>query len=172
MVWVMGPCTFTDLDGRPDSKEHEDDWSTNVEPYIEATSAEYWKNDKDISYVPENFKWGSKVVWTVYDIKPFMGYRFKEMCKKIAAVYAAKKYTYNFQVFMNQFDSKDGRDFGIEVDFNNWAFFDRDDNFRKDYEEINGEGSFQQLLNEYRDVVISSVDEVVELVPEMSGATN
>jgi hypothetical protein len=172
LAWVMGPCTFTALDSRPDSKEHEDDWSNNVEPLIEGTGIEYWKYNKDLSYVPENYKLTPKVVWTVFDIKPFEGYRFKEMCKKIAEVYKAKSYPYNFQVYFNQFDSKEGRDVAIEVGFEKWAFFDRDENFKKDYEEIHGEGTFQQLLDEYRDVVVSVEDEVAEIIPEMSGTMN
>lgn len=172
LAWVMGPCTFTDLDGRPSGKEHDDDWNANVEPYMESTGMEYWRFDKDHSYLPANFKPGTKLVWTVYDIKPFEGYRFKAMCDNIVEVYKAKNYTFNFQVFWNQFDSKEGRDAAIEVDFEKWAFLDRDDNFKKDYEEVHGEGSFQHLLDEYKDVVISANDELIEYMPEMSGVLN
>lgn len=170
IAWVMGPFTYTDLDSRPESKDHDNDWEENIAPYIEVTTQEYWSFDKDLSYKPENYNYGDKLVWTIFDLKPFEGYRFKEMCTKIIEVYKAKNYTYNFEVYWNDFDNKEGRDVAIEVDFEKWAFLDRDKTFKKDYEEVHGEGSFQHLLDEYRDIVISSEDELSELIPEMSGA--
>lgn len=35
MFWAMGPCTFTDLDNRPSSAEHQSDWADNVLAHAE-----------------------------------------------------------------------------------------------------------------------------------------
>jgi hypothetical protein len=40
---------------------------------------------------------------------------------------------------------------------------------KKDFEEVHGEGSWWKLIEEYRDVVVSSEDELSILLPEMSG---
>lgn len=169
LVWVMGPFTYSDLDNRPESKEHDDDYQANIAPYVEVTISEYWRLDEKLSYVPADYKYGDKVIWTTFDLRPFEGYRFKAMCEKITAVYKAKNYAYNFEVYWSEFESKTGRDVAVETGFTKWAFFDREDTFKKDYEEVHGEGSHRLLLEEYRDVVISAEDEVSERIPEMSG---
>jgi hypothetical protein len=169
LAWVMGPFTFTDMDTPfPDQKAHDDDWNKNVEPYLDVTASDYWKLDEKLSYVPENYKYGGKVIWSIFDLQPFEAYRFKELCKKIIEVYNKKTYTHTFEVYWNQFESKEGRDVVIETNFSKWAFLDEDDQFVKDYEEINGEGSYRLALEEYRDIVISVEDEVSEIIPELS----
>ena len=167
-VWVMGPATFTDHDGRPSGKDHEDDWG-NVTKYFRVVANEFWKLDDKKSYEPEDFKFGNKVVWTVFDIRPGDEYRFSAILEKVAEVYREKEYDYNFAVYWNKFDNKEGRDVAIEVSFDNWAFLDEDHKMKKDFEEVHGEGSWWKLIEEYRDVVVSAEDEVSVLIPELSG---
>jgi hypothetical protein len=88
--------------------------------------------------------------------------------EKVAEVYRQKKYDRNFTVYYNQFENKCGRDFAIEVMFDNWSFLDEDNSLIKDYDEVYGEGSWMQLIEEYRDIVISAEDELSVLMPEMS----
>ncbi len=169
LVWAMGPCTFTDLDSRPDSDKHNDDWQNNVMPYLEgASDLEYWKVDDEASYEAEDAPTG-KVKWTLYDIKPFEGYRFSEIVKKVAKVYKEKSYKHSFIVYNNQFDDENGHDVAIETPFAKWAFFDEEIKFARDYDEVHGEGSWRLLLEEYKDVVISSTDELAEFLPDLSG---
>jgi hypothetical protein len=169
LVWVMGPFTYSDLDNRPESKEHDDDYQANIAPYVEVTMSEYWRHDEKLSYIPADYQYGNKVIWTTFDLRPFEGYRFKAMCEKIVEVYKAKNYAYNFEVYWSEFESRAGRDVAVETGFAKWAFFDREETFKKDYEEVHGEGSHRLLLEEYRDVVICAEDEVSERIPEMSG---
>jgi len=171
-VWVMGPLTFTDLDSRPETTEHLEDWRDNVMPYVKDVSeGEYWKYDDKVSYNPEG-SFSGKEVWTLYDIKPFEGYRFTALLEKVVEVYKEKDYPNYFQVYRSQFSSGSGRDVAIGFGFKNWAFFDEDDHFWKDYEEVHGEGSKWKFFEEYRDVVESSYDEVSEYIPELSGGVD
>ena len=167
-VWVMYPATFSDYDSRPAGKEHDGDWDKVVGPYFELVANEYWKEDSKLTYVPENHEKGGKVVFTIYDIRPGDSYRFKALLEKISEVYKQKKYTYDFTVYWNKFDNKEGRDVAIEVMFDKWAFLDEDHALKTDYEEIHGEGSWWKLIEEYRDVVVSSEDELSVLMPDMS----
>jgi hypothetical protein len=168
-VWVMGPCTFTDLDSRPDTKEHTEDWMYKVMPFVESISdGEYWKLDDKLAYEPEG-SFSGKEVWTIYDIKPYEGYRFTALCEKVLEVYKKKSYPDYFQVYRSQFRSGNGRDVAIAFGFKNYAFFDEEDNFWKDYEEIHGEGSKWKFTEEYRDIVESSFEELSSLIPELSG---
>ena len=170
-VWVMGSLTYTDLDSRPDTKEHLEDWRDNVMPYIEDISeGEYWKLDDKISYDPED-SFSGKEIWSLYDIKPFEGYRFTALLEKVVEVYKEKNYPNYMQVYRTQFSSATGRDVAIAFGFKNWAFFDEDDNFWKDYEEVHGEGSKWKFFEEYREVVNSTYDEVSEYIPELSGGS-
>jgi hypothetical protein len=169
LAWVMGPFTFTDLDTPfADEKGHEADWNKTIEPYVEVTTSDYWRLDDKLSYEPENYNFGGKVIWSVYDLVPFEGYRFKELCKKITEVYKQKSYPHSFQVYWNQFETREGRDVVIEVNFEKWSFLDEDEQFVKDYEEIHGEGSYRLAIEEYRDIVISVEDELSEILPELS----
>lgn len=166
--WAMYPANFTDYDSRPSGKEHDRDWDNTVNPYFKLVSNEYWRVDDKLSYYPEGFKEGKKVVFTVFDIQPGDSYRFKDLLKKINKVYKEKNYDYNFTVYWNQFENKDGRDVAIEVMFDKWAFLDEDHSMKKDYEEVHGEGSWWKIIEEYRDIVISADDELSIRMSEMS----
>jgi len=159
-VWVMGPSTFTDLDSRPSDEAHDSDWDAIVKGNFKLVSNEFWRMDEKLSYSPEAYGNKSKVIWTVYDIKPGDGYRFKAMVEKILKVYQEKKYDYDFTVYWNRFDNREGRDVVIENSFDNWAFFDKDRKFKADFEEVHGEGSWWRLIEEYRDIVEGSYDEL------------
>ncbi|MEZ5196672.1 MAG: hypothetical protein R2764_09800 [Bacteroidales bacterium] len=168
-VWVMGPCKFSDLDHRPDDSDHMEDWRDNVMPYVmDISEGEYWKLDDKVSYMPDG-SFSGKEIWTVYDIAPFDGYRFTALLEKVVEVYKQKSYPNYFEVYRSQFQSGSGRDVAISFGFKTWAFFDEEDNFWKDYEEVHGEGSKWKFFEEYRDVVVSSYDEVSEYIPELSG---
>jgi hypothetical protein len=168
-VWVMGPCTFTELDSRPETKEHTEDWMYNVMPYVDDVSeGEYWKKDDKLTYAPEG-SFSGKEIWTVYDIKPYEGYRFTALCEKVLEVYKKKNYPDYFTVYRTQFTSGSGRDIAIGFGFKNYAFFDEEDTFWKDYEEIHGEGSKWKFTEEYREIVESSFEELSTLIPELSG---
>ncbi len=169
LCWVMGAMTFTDMDSRPDTKEHTEDWMMNVMPNVKRVSdGEYWKLDEKVSYMPEGSFTG-KEIWSVYDIQPFEGYRFTALLEKVVEVYKAKNYPNYFGVYRSQFDGGNGHDVAIGFGFKNYSFFDEDDKFWGDYEEVHGEGSRWKFFEEYREVVKGSYDELSEYLPEMSG---
>jgi len=171
-AWIMGPLTYTDLDSRPDSKEHLEDWMGEVMPYIqEYAERNLWKLDDEVSFVPEDSFTG-KTIWSNYDIKPFEGYRFTEMLKLVKKVYEEKEYTRSFAVYRAQFDSRNMGSVTISFGFKSWAFFDEDKTFKKDFEEVHGEGSWWKFMEEFKEIVISVEDQAAIFVPELSGGTD
>jgi len=171
-AWVMGPGTFTDMDSRPDSKEHMKDWISNVMPHVaDVANANFYKLDDKVSYIPEDSFTG-KEIWTFYDIKPFEGYRFSKMLKQVKEVFVKKEYTRTFEVYRAQFDNRGVGELMIASTFANWAFFDEDNSFRTDFEEVHGEGSWQPFIEEFRDVVVSREDQIAQYIPELSGGTD
>lgn len=168
LLWVMGPCTWTDLDSRPSGSAHDDDWEKNVTPYIKgASDLQYWKMNEELSYQPEDAP-PTKVIWSWYKIRPFEGYRFKEMLKKVKQVYEEKEYPNSFGVYFAEISSVDGYDIVLEWMFDKYAFFDRDTQFKKDYEEVHGEGTWTYFMREYEAVVKDVWDELGEYSSEMS----
>jgi hypothetical protein len=98
----------------------------------------------------------------------YFKYRFKDMVKKIKEVYEAKGYANFFQLYYSQFSVESGYDVMIASGFENRAFFDNKPDFKADYNEVHGDGSFEKLPEEYRDVVEGEFDELIMYVPELS----
>ena len=64
-------------------------------------------------------------------------------------------------VYRNQFYANEGREIVIVWDSPNWADFDNDNGgIEKDFEELYGEGSWQNMLDEWNDIVESMSTEV------------
>jgi len=170
VVWSMGPCTFSHLDARPDSEEHNEDWVKNVMPNVQKMGENgYWKRADKLSYAPEDSIF-TKLLITVYDIEDWQMYRFKEIAGKVAEVYRAKKYDHSFAVYMPALDMPHERDAAIVWGFRKYADFDEDTKFKEAFDEVHGEGAWDKVLDEYKDIVVNSIDEIWELSPEMSGS--
>jgi hypothetical protein len=161
-VWVMGPCTFTDLDSRPGKGEHTDDWSKNIAPTIRKYGrTEYWRYNAKLSYQSDATEPKYEALWFV-DLKRGDYYRFKALMSKIQEAYA-KKGDGNISVYNNSFVSNDGREVAIVWDYGSWSDFDDEGRgIKKDFEEINGEGSWDNMLDEWEEITESIVREVWE----------
>ncbi len=170
MVWSMGPCTFEQHDHRPDGSEHMEDWLYNVMPNIKyIASSNLWRRDKKLNHSPNDAQ-SSKLSIRVYDIKDWQEYRFKELLNKAMEVYKANNYDWSLSVYWPEFEAVPGEDVALVWGFDKWAFFDNDSNFKNDFEEVHGEGSWFKFIEELKGTVESSRDEVWELVPEISGS--
>lgn len=154
-VWVMGPCTFTDLDSAPGAGEHADHWKNTVAPNIKKYGRqEYWKYNDDLSYQSGDEDNSLMNIWFV-EIKRGDNYRFKALMTKIKEAYV-KKADGGIRVYDNQFHGNDGRDIAIVWDLKNFAELDDESgSIKKDYEEINGEGSWNTMLDEWEEISVS-----------------
>jgi len=167
IVNSMGPLTFTDLDSRPNSTEHNEDWMENVMPYIEKVAETgYWKRNDKCSYDPEDIMY-SKILITVYDIEKWQYYRFKDVMQKVAEVYKAEESEHSHSLYFPAFDMAHGRDAATVWGFDEYSVFDEDWKFKEMYEKEHGEGSWQLVLDEYRAVVENSVEEIWTIAPDM-----
>ncbi|RLB64322.1 MAG: hypothetical protein DRH08_09810 [Deltaproteobacteria bacterium] len=167
IVWSMGPCSFSHLDSRPTSKDHNEDWTENVMPNVERViETGYWRRSDKISYMPDDSLF-SKLLITVYDLAQWQEYRFKDIMGKVSEVYKANNTPHSFSVYFPAFDMPNGRDVAVVWGFKEYAVFDDDWKFKSQYEEAHGEGSWQKVMDEYRAIVKSSVDEIWEIMPGM-----
>lgn len=150
-VWVMGPCTFSDLDNRPDDDAHKAHWDKNISPLVAKYGrTEYWKFNNKLSY-SDNASTTAKFqnVWIV-EIKNGQYYKFKEFMEKINKSYE-KRGTGSINIYDNEFKEGDGRDVAIVWSFSNWAEMDDDDGgIKKPFEEIYGEGSWSNAIKDWQ----------------------
>ena len=54
LSFAMGPLSFTHLDSRPNSPEHNEDWDSVVKLSGTVQNAEYWVRNDELSFLPEN----------------------------------------------------------------------------------------------------------------------
>lgn len=149
-VWIMGPCTFSDLDNRPVDDSHRAHWDKNVSPTVAKYGrTEYWKYNDKLSYKgdgPESPKYQN--VWFV-GVERGQYYKFKEFIEKVVKAYE-KKGTGNLSFYNNEFTEEDGRDVAIVWSIKNWAELDEDDGgIKESFEEIYGEGSWSNALRDW-----------------------
>lgn len=149
-VWIMGPCTFTDLDNRPEDDTHRAHWDKNVSPTVSKYGkSEYWKYNSKLSYAgdaPELPKYEN--IWFV-DVKKGQNYKFNEFIEKVKKAYE-KKGEGNFRIYNNQFGDGMGRDVAIVWAFDKWAEMDDDDGgIKNSFEEVYGEGSWDNALKDW-----------------------
>jgi hypothetical protein len=168
-AWVMGPLTYTDFDGDNPSVEHDAHWNDKIAALCSSVGElEWWKLNDDLSYVPEGSD-SETDIYSVYDITPGQGYRFKEVLKKVAAVYKAKEYPDYFRVYYSEFNSNSNRDVAISNGFKTWASLDEKSTFKKDFEEVHGEYSWMDFITEYHASFVSMEDELSIYLPHLSG---
>ena len=167
IFWVMGPCTFTDLDNRPSGEEHDGDWTNNVLAHAEGGEAEYWRLDPELSYQPDTNP-RPLVRVRIYDIKRFEAYRFNQSRRNVKKVLETKRYPNPSRVFRNASWSGTGRDMATVMGFDKWADLDRENTFAADYEEVHGEGSWRLFLEEIEEIVLHAEEEFHQLIPELS----
>ena len=149
-VWIMGPCTFTDLDNRPEDDTHRAHWDKNVSPTVAKYGrTEYWKYSSKLSYRGDGSDSPKyENIWFI-GLERGQKYKFKEFIEKVKKAHE-KKGDGNFSVYNNQFTDGLGRDVAIVWEFNNWTEMDDDDGgIKKSFEEIYGEGSWVNALKDW-----------------------
>jgi hypothetical protein len=164
-VWIFGPTTYASLDTRP-TKEggHADDWAKTVDPLIQTYGeTDLWNFDPDLSYGMDILRKSNYYETWKVDLKRGQYYRFKAICEKLKKAYESMGKT-AFLVFNNPVHVKNGNDVAILWSFDTMAEWDKDAGIKASYEKINGPGSWQQLLDEWQDILVDYDTEIRSLV--------
>lgn len=170
MIWSMGPCNFSHMDGHPNDPEHSQDWRTNVMPFIEHLEhGGFWSQNVDLSYWPEGMNF-QKLRIRIIDIKRGEAYRFRQLMGNVREVYAKKEYKRAHVVYSRRLASTDGRDMVSLFGYESWSALDGS-GLEKDYEEVHGEGSWDLFQEELEECVEGFDDDLWELVVELSGSS-
>ena len=164
-VWAMGPFMYTDLDKQPQgNKDHDDDWTKTVDIHVDQYGeTNFWKLQDELSYTPPNYMPDRIDVWTM-DIKQGMRYQFADLMKKWKAMWDAKKYSFSLRVFYNDLWDSDGKDASIVFSFAHYAEFDENISWKKDYEAMYGEGSWDNFWKEWNNCVVSTDEHLRQFI--------
>jgi hypothetical protein len=168
LIWIMGPTTFTELDGRP-AGQHDVDWAENVVPHLEPEGdVSYWRMAENLSYSADE---DSHPLLRVryFKIAPGEGFRFRELRRQIKEVQEAKGYPHSESVFFPRFRPETGGDAAAVMAFDQWADLDSGPNFGADFREVHGNGAWQRFLTVSREIIEDSWDQYQSLMPELSG---
>ena len=171
-VWTMGPFPWSALDDAPAQKEgHETDWNENVAPYMTPKSGaqSYWRTNDEYSRFPKNFTIKNMLV-DYYDIKRGKSKEALALVEKIHKMYAEKFPDEIYGIYTNEFSStKEGRDLAVISFFDKSAWLGQDSEMGKKYDEMYGEGGFDQFLTDWYAVTDGGESELWVFRPDLSG---
>lgn len=144
---AMGPMTFTQMEGRPAGKEHDEDWAKVME-HVESTGESvYWRADKNIHYAPAGSEAFTALRWRYSTVKPDQRDRFEGLLAQVEKVFETKKLGAGFSAYW-RFGASQGPHVCTELSMPGLKYFDREDTWVKDFEEVNGEGSYDRYLED------------------------
>ncbi len=169
--WIMGPCTWTELDARPVKGEHDLDWDKNVTPYCESIGeVSYWRLDKDVNYNAPNSATFLKSRLRFHTVYQGKQERVSELFKKIAEVYKKKAYPASYHAYWRMGASA-GPHVAVSIDFAKWAHFDNASTIAKDFDEVHGANSWNRFMEDLALCIdlSKSFDELNEYDPSLSG---
>ncbi|MDX1477245.1 MAG: hypothetical protein R3301_06035 [Saprospiraceae bacterium] len=168
LVWAMGPCTFSENDGRPGEGGHDEDWANNVMPYItDMGSIEYWRRDDDLSVPPDNPT--PMIYIRFWEVRPNKGFLMGDLWEKISETHKSMGEGHAWSLFENEFRQGDlGRHFAETWPMNGWSDLDQGNNFRAAFEKIYGEAAWTPFFRTMNEAFVNSYDEIWTLMPGMS----
>lgn len=168
LLWVKGPLTWTDMDTPLEADGHMDDWRANVTPHADLEAMEYWRILDDMSYMPDGF--APKMIQVRYfDIQQQKGNNARHLASTHLKLYQEKNMDMGLQVFSNQANAGDGRDWAMIWYHDSWASLDKDRNYWDTYEEMFGIDR-REYFEGWNEATDYKGMEMMVLVPELSVA--
>lgn len=170
--WNMGPMPWSAMDSRPDAEEeHAADWNSNVLPYmIPGSGAQsYWKFNTEMSRMTKDFTLKNLLV-DYYDIKRFKMSDAMKLVEKVAKVNLEKFPDESYGIYTNEFPStQEGRDMAVISFFDKMAWLGEEAKFSEKYDDVHGQGSFEQFIKDWGAVTEGGESELWIFRPDLSG---
>lgn len=173
-VWQMGPCTFPDLDNRPNSEAHDKHWDNEVLKYCsDYKNFEFWRRDDDQSNLEDQTPPYATVRLRFLEVAKGEDHRVKGLFNKIKETLATMPGENYWGVYDNMFlqGYKQGRHMVTVSLFKTMADLDKND-FVMYYNKKHGTNAFQGLLSDWGSIFTDTYDEFWNIMPEMSGIKN
>ena len=175
LVWVMGPCTFADLDSRPHDDGHEEDWRKNISPYLKETEhGEYWRQlPETVVNAPGDDDSTSPLLYLrYYSVNPGQGFSVDRLFSQLVEAVRQTEMTTSWSLYVNRFVQgvMNGRHYVSVRALDKWADLDKDINFSTVFNKIHGEEAYRTWVTETRQVFSNQWEEIWSFDPYMSGA--
>ena len=175
LVWIMGPITFSNLDGRPSAGGHDDDWRDNIMPYVKKmTNGEYWKQMDELSNVSMLDSDNSKypiLHLRYFEVEKGQGYNIDGLLKQMSEAVKAMEGENPWGLYTNEF--RQGYAIGRHIAWisfhKNWAEFDDDNTFKESFINVHGDDAWQPFIRGMDDTFSDSWDEIWVYNKELSG---
>lgn len=154
-VWVFGATTYSALDARPTKENgHADDWAKTIDPLVESYGEiSLWDYNPDLSFGMDILRKSAHYeAWSV-QLKSGQYYRFKAIAEKLKKTYESMATT-AFIIYNNPLHTSKTGTVGMLWSFNTYAEWSKDAGTKKAYEKLFGDGSWQQVLDEWNDIVV------------------
>ena len=169
IFWVMGPTTFTQLDGRPTGDPHDSDWGQEVLSHAETGLAEYWRRNDDLS-APLDPNAAPKPISRVRFFEVADNALFLKTQEQVEATLKAMGITRPRTYYRKQFFHRDGRDWALVTSYDNWAELDAPGpggggNFQSTFVEVHGLAAWSTFQDERDAAVVGREDEWRQRIP-------
>ncbi|GAB7087753.1 hypothetical protein [Marinifilum fragile] len=153
-VWIMGPTTYAALDNRPTKQNgHDEDWDKNIEPLVEKYGAvNLWNFNEKLSFGMDLVKNAKHYEAWAVDIKRGQYYRFKAIAEKLMKT--SESLGVAFLVFNNPLHTPGGADVGLVWNFDSYDSWSQDIGFMNAYEKLYGKGTWQNMIDEWFDIMV------------------
>lgn len=128
----------------------------------------YWRAVKEAAYEPAGSPSLPHSRARVSYVHPGQMDRFTEQMKKVAEVYKQKKYSGSFSM-ATRWGETQGANAVTFTNFANWAFWDEDIDFVKDFDEVHGAGAYTRFMEEL-DLCVDhakTYDQISDPVPDL-----
>jgi hypothetical protein len=169
MLWIKGPLTFSDMDNPIAGDAHMDDWRTNIASHAKTEAMEFWRLKDNLNYMPENFVPKVMVV-RYFNLLPGKGDNAEHVFGTLVKMYKEKGYDMGLQVYNNQANAGDGRDWAIIWYHDSWASMDKQRKGWDSYEEMYGMDS-RDFFDNWRAAAEYTGMEIMTLQAGLSAAT-
>ena len=173
LMFAMGPLTFTQLDNRPASSEHNADWLSVQSLCERIEDVQYWTANDELSFTPENADDSPQLLSRVRFFEVEDNAMFRKVqgqnIKTIAALGVKTPRT----MYRKGFQSGDNETWATVSSYKNWAELDEDNggDWSETYKSVNGEEAWNNRREEWGKAVIGRRDEWRMALPELSGAS-
>lgn len=145
--YVVGPRTFSDMDGPAISPEHMADWENSVMRDAVIEEREFWRRADDIMYTPDNLAAGARPVssvrlFEVTDVEAFLEQQ-RQVVEVIASMGSPNPRTLWGRIGLKE----DNWSWAAVTTYPNWAALDAaGGDFEAAYRALHGDGAWDDFL--------------------------
>ncbi len=173
-LWIMGPGTFTSLDGRPTGDPHESDWG-EVLAHAEAHSNRYWRRNENLSSLRPESDTTVRPIFRSRHFEVADNALFVKTQRQIEETVASMGGT-GRSFYRRQFAHRDGADWVLVTAYENWAELDAGAGtggaFRDAFIALHGQTAWGVYQDERAEAVAGVEDEYRQRAPALGGAGN